>query len=178
MRIYTLTLIHLIMSSPPNTASVPRKPVPSRDAGNNSPDARLLPKDPEKGMRSRSHRDACATFYARCFEDWWLWELFSAILGVAAMVSMSIVLSKYDGQSLPSWGTIFGADINLNAVLSLLGLVVKSSLMLSVLECISQLKWTWYTGKKHRPLEDLHIFDDASRGPLGALQILYKVPGA
>ena len=99
------------------------------------------------------------------------------MLGVAAMVSMSAVLLRYDGQSLPSWGTLFGADINLNAVLSLLGLVIKSSLMLAVVECISQLKWTWFAGKEHQPLEDLHTFDNASRGPMGALQLLLKKPG-
>ena len=35
--------------------------------------------------------------------------------------------------------------------------------------CLSQLKWLYFwKSEKHRRLKDLDIFDDASRGPLGA----------
>ncbi|KAL9109232.1 MAG: hypothetical protein Q9227_006158 [Pyrenula ochraceoflavens] len=163
---------------PPSLSNkrIPRKPIAKKAKVKDSSNSSLLP-DPEKGSTGKRHRNSCSSIYARCFEDWWLWELLSAILGVAAMVAMYILLSRYNNQRLPQWGSVFGADINLNAVLSLLGLVIKSTLMLAVLECIGQLKWTWYQGK-FRNLEDFHIFDDASRGPLGALQMLYKVPRA
>ncbi|KAL9620521.1 MAG: hypothetical protein Q9160_004990 [Pyrenula sp. 1 TL-2023] len=164
------------MPSSANTNHIHRKPLPQIPQANDSSNARLLP-DVEKGTTKKGRRNCCATAYTRYFEEWWLWELLSAILGLLAMLAMCLLLSQYNDRRLPQWGSVFGADINLNAVLSLLGLVIKSSLMLAVLECISQLKWTWYT-KNYRSLEDLHVFDNASRGPIGALWILFKIPRA
>ncbi|KAF2831517.1 hypothetical protein CC86DRAFT_463392 [Ophiobolus disseminans] len=46
--------------------------------------------------------------------------------------------------------------------------------MLAVAGCISQLKWLYF---KHsaRSLNDIQIFDDASRGPLGAFELLTRL---
>lgn len=164
------------MPSPASTNRIHRKPLPQSPQANDPSSARLLP-DVEKGVTKKVGRNHCATAYTRYFEEWWLWELLSAILGLLAMVAMYWLLSQHNDRRLPQWGSVFGAEINLNAVLSLLGLVIKSSLMLAVLECISQLKWTWYS-KTYRSLEDLHVFDNASRGPIGAIWILFKVPRA
>ena len=164
------------MTRPSSLHRIPRKPVLQNPELRDQSNASLLP-DPEKGVTKQPHRNSCTSAYSKYFTEWWLWELLSAVLGAMAMVAIWILLSRYNNHRLPSWGTVFGAQINLNAVLSLLGLVVRSSLMLAVLECISQLKWTWYVSK-YRRLEDLRVFDDASRGPLGALQMVYKVPKA
>lgn len=37
--------------------------------------------------------------------------------------------------------------------------------------CVGQLKWRWF--KENRPLQDIVIYDSASRGPLGALTLIY-----
>jgi hypothetical protein len=36
----------------------------------------------------------------------------------------------------------------------------------------SQLKWDWFRKTKYK--EDIQLFDDASRGPLGSLDLLWK----
>ena len=40
---------------------------------------------------------------------------------------------------------------------------------------ISQSKWLWYRQEEPRTLQDLQIFDDASRGPWGAVQLLISL---
>ena len=46
--------------------------------------------------------------------------------------------------------------------------------MLATATALSQSKWTWYHTSK-RPLQDFRAFDDASRGPLGAAQLLVRL---
>ena len=40
---------------------------------------------------------------------------------------------------------------------------------------ISQLKWTWFSTVRN--LSDIQIFDSASRGIFGSLQLMYHVNG-
>jgi len=46
-------------------------------------------------------------------------------------------------------------------------------MVFAVAESISQLKWLWF--RKPRTLHDIEIFDDASRGPMGALRLVFKM---
>lgn len=47
--------------------------------------------------------------------------------------------------------------------------------MSAVGSAISQCKWLWYRQAKPRRLQDLQLFDDASRGPWGAIQLLLSL---
>ncbi|KAL8768246.1 MAG: hypothetical protein Q9209_005476 [Squamulea sp. 1 TL-2023] len=58
-----------------------------------------------------------------------------------------------------------------NAVVSFLATLANSSFLLATTETIGQLKWLHYHGNSHR-LSDIDLFDQASRGPLGALKLL------
>lgn len=98
---------------------------------------------------------------------WWFWELCGASLSVAAFCATVIILKAYDGHPLPA----LPDDITLNAIVSVLGTVTKTSLLLVASAAISQFKWLWIH-KRSRRLRDLQIFDDASRGPWGAFAIL------
>jgi len=46
--------------------------------------------------------------------------------------------------------------------------------MLAVAGCISQLKWLYFKHSTHS-LHDIQTFDDASRGPLGAMELLTRL---
>ena len=50
--------------------------------------------------------------------------------------------------------------------------VAKAALLLPVAECISQLKWIYFQ-EQARTLEHIDLFDRASRGPFGALQLFW-----
>lgn len=49
------------------------------------------------------------------------------------------------------------------------------ALMKPVTECLSQLKWLWFTRK--RPLAEFAVFDNASRGGLDSLKLLIMCRG-
>lgn len=71
-------------------------------------------------------------------------------------------------------GRLINADITPNALLSILITIAKSSLLLTIGSAIGQLKWT-YLEQRPQPLVDAQKFDNASRGPLGAIQLLFTV---
>ena len=64
--------------------------------------------------------------------------------------------------------------LTLNTIISTLATASKASLLCAVAGCIGQLKWCWYR-ESHR-LYDLQRFDDASRGPAGAIILLFGRP--
>ena len=45
-------------------------------------------------------------------------------------------------------------------------------MLLAVNESISQLKWLWF--REPRMLQDMQLFDDASRGPGGAVRLMFR----
>ena len=65
--------------------------------------------------------------------------------------------------------------ISLNSIIAIYAVLLKASIALVVAEGIGQLKWSWFG--KVRPLADLVNYDDASRGPSGALSLLWRLRG-
>lgn len=61
--------------------------------------------------------------------------------------------------------------VNLNAIVSTLSAAAKSSLLYGVSAALGQAKWSWYYGPKKR-LNDFEVLDEASKGPLGSVQML------
>lgn len=102
--------------------------------------------------------------------DWWWWELGSVLVSVACFIAIIVTLLVMQNKPLASWHS----SISPNAVISTLATVSKASLMLAVAACISQLKWLYFE-RSTRSLEQLQIFDDASRGPLGALELVLRL---
>lgn len=101
------------------------------------------------------------------FVDWWMGELLAILLSIMALFAIVLILRKYEGHSLPT----LPHNMSLNFVVSTLATVSKSSLLLAVASALGQFKWLWMFSKQRR-LRDLQIFDEASRGPLGASKLL------
>jgi len=121
-----------------------------------------------------SHHRQRPTSYARWFEDWWLVELVAVICSCALVVALCVILKKYDGEQVPSFGTWFNSGITLGTLVALLTTLAVAMAMSTVQECISQLKWLWYSGAS-RPLGDIETYDRASRGLVGSVQLLWKL---
>ncbi|KAF0329930.1 hypothetical protein GQ607_002697 [Colletotrichum asianum] len=123
---------------------------------------------------------------------WWIWgpEMASTTLSVAVFIgkllptplqskSMTdiihlgivIVLLNFDQEPLPSWPM----GITLNSLLAFLTTVAKATFIVPVSTAISQTQWTWLNRGHPKPLYDLYIFDQASRGALGSLLLLWKI---
>ena len=103
----------------------------------------------------------------KSFVDGWIGELLAILLSISAFFAVIVILLKYDGHPLPR----LLHNVPLNFVVSTLATISKSSLLLAVTSAFGQFKWLWMFSKQRR-LQDLQIFDEASRGPLGAFKLL------
>ncbi|KAL8691957.1 MAG: hypothetical protein Q9218_002919 [Villophora microphyllina] len=99
---------------------------------------------------------------------YWWWELLSCIFSLVCMGAVIGVLAYEDGKPLDQWSF---HQVTPNAVVSFIATLAKSSFLLVIAETISQQKWIYFHSRPQR-LSDLDIFDQASRGPLGSLQLL------
>ena len=120
---------------------------------------------------------------------WWQ-ELTSLAFSFACFAVNACILWELDNKELQSW-RIANVNITPNALISIVATLSKASMLLPVAECISQMKWREYSSpqcngagvdiilvyferKTHR-LYDIQIFDDASRGPLGSVKLLWSL---
>ena len=99
------------------------------------------------------------TGFATLAQDWWLIELMSLMLSLAAVVAIVAMLRAFENHSLPDWPY----NITLNTFLALFTTTANMGLMVAVLEALSQLKWIWFM-KVKRPLVDFQTYDEACRG--------------
>ncbi|KAI3332797.1 hypothetical protein F4824DRAFT_491364 [Ustulina deusta] len=90
------------------------------------------------------------------------------LLTIAAFISLLVVLKKVDNQPLSTWHFPF----SVNTVISSLSIIIKTPLAFAVGSCLGQGKWSWFT-KRSGPLSGFVAFDDASRGPLGCVALLW-----
>jgi hypothetical protein len=101
---------------------------------------------------------------------WW-WEfgtIFASTLSTAAIFS---ILAYVHGRPLASWEH----SIQPASLVAIIATITKSSLLASTAVCLSQLKWSYF--EEPRSLAHIQAFDDASRGPYGALFFLWKTRG-
>ncbi|KAL8737922.1 MAG: hypothetical protein Q9181_001227 [Wetmoreana brouardii] len=104
------------------------------------------------------------TFYY----GWWTVELLAFVVSFASLIAIILILRHYDGHSQPDWPH----NITLNSVLSWFTTLFKASLLVPVAACFGQASWAHYRSSP-RPLTDLAIYDSASRGPMGSMQLLW-----
>lgn len=100
--------------------------------------------------------------------EWWTIELLAFVVSFASLIAIAVILRHYDGHSQPDWPH----NITLNSVLSWFTTLFKASLLVPVAACFGQASWAHYRSGS-RPLTDLAIYDSASRGPIGSMQLLW-----
>ena len=87
----------------------------------------------------------------------------------ASLVAIIATVQPHQGKPLPQCPP----KISVNTMISIYVVVLKGTIMLVVTEGLGQLKWIWL--QNDRPLEDLVHYDHATRGPLGALNLLWRL---
>jgi len=99
--------------------------------------------------------------------NWWLCILsvFISLCAIAAIVGLLLLV---DGKTLPT----LPLSITVNTYVSFFATVAKGTMLVAVNESISQLKWLWF--REPRTLQDIQVFDDASRGPVGAVRLMFR----
>ena len=100
----------------------------------------------------------------------WSFEFLSWCLSLFCMVGVVViyVYLKDEPISAPNSGTF----LNLANVL---GKVASAALIVPTSEAIGQLKWHWFNDPQ--AMWDFEIFDKASRGPWGAVMLLFRTKG-
>lgn len=106
------------------------------------------------------------------FKLWWK-ELLSIAFSLLCLAANVAVLASLDQKPYSSW-RIARVDATPNTIISILATFTKASLLLPVAEIVVQLKWLYFQARVQR-VSDLQIFDDASRGPLGSIRLLWRV---
>lgn len=99
----------------------------------------------------------------------WLCEILSTATSLCCTLALAILLSHVQNQPYDEWRFYIG----LNPTISTLTTIARGTLLLSVSACLSQGKWLQFVRRSQ--LYAVDLFDRASRGPLGALAILFKI---
>jgi hypothetical protein len=130
----------------------------------------LLDDTTNSSLRAETHSGATLR------EQWmhslkeWGWEITACLCSLIGFCSMIVLLVAFDGKSQPAWP--YG--VTLNSAVSLLSTITKSLLLIPAAACISQSIWINYV-KREYSLGILTTYDAASRGPWGAVQLLWAL---
>ncbi|KAI1809390.1 hypothetical protein GGS20DRAFT_308038 [Poronia punctata] len=120
---------------------------------------------PKRGLCVRGDQSRIG----QAWSNTWLWEISSAILSGICMVLILTLLMVYNKKPAPQ----FTYGLTLNAIISTLTTFCKSSLLVAVAGAIGQLKWhSFQHTTMGRSVLDTQLFDDAVRGPWGALVLV------
>ncbi|KAK8859694.1 hypothetical protein PGQ11_010428 [Apiospora arundinis] len=103
----------------------------------------------------------------------WMWEILASVFSLICIAVIVIVLIYEDGKRLDGWALM----ISPNAVIAFITTLAKSSCLLVLAEVIGQLRWVHFTTAS-RQLSDLEFFDAGSRGPWGALRLMFRMKTA
>lgn len=103
------------------------------------------------------------------WNTWWL-EIAACAVAISSLLATFATIYSYVGKPSPDWPKW----LSLNTVVSIYALLLKLSVLLVAAEGIGQLKWHWFSNT-NRPLYDMVKYDDATRGPYGALMLLWRL---
>lgn len=99
-------------------------------------------------------------------KSWWP-EIAYSLSSFALLIALIVLLRHYDGKPGPDY---------LNTVVAIIATTCRALTVVPIAEGLSQLKWNSFA-RAERPLTDLYIFDQASRGPFGSLMLLLRARG-
>ncbi|TQB71198.1 hypothetical protein MPDQ_007728 [Monascus purpureus] len=105
----------------------------------------------------------------RMISYWWLEFLSYAVAAITLMAIITVVM-VYQDKPLSQWPHF----ISVNTLLSIFLSIFHTLVLFPVVEALGEVKWMWF----HRPnsLRDLDRLEEASRGAIGSLKLLFAGP--
>lgn len=91
------------------------------------------------------------------------------LVSLLSMLAIVLVLRLHEGRPLPTWPF----SITINSLVSVFATIMKATMLVPIAAGISQAKWHWF--RQLHPLNDIEVYDQASRGPWGALKLLWNI---
>lgn len=127
------------------------------------------PKDNDKLEPSieGTERTRAIHHWSRLETDWWMKELGALLLSFSSLLCIVLILRIHEGRPLPDWPL----SITINSLVSIFSTIMGMTLVVPLAEGISQAKWHWF--QHYHPLSDMGVYDRGSRGPWGALEMLW-----
>lgn len=152
-------------ASTPTTAdfSYPLTPASQGNFRGQKPSAQHRPNELPRRPRSWRHR------FSYHVTRLWLWEALGCFVAIAVHLAMIALLEVYDDARVSSWNRPW----TLNSNIALMITVIKGAALIPVASALGQLKWRRFG--KYRGLNDMDIFDDASRGTLGSIRLMWHL---
>ena len=99
---------------------------------------------------------------------WWF-EIVCCLPAIGALFGVAVTIGFRQRRPLPEWPY----SLTVNSVISIFILILKTAAALVLSAGVSQLKWNWFA--QLRPVKDIETYDEASRGPWGAIKLLWVV---
>lgn len=102
--------------------------------------------------------------------DSWAWETLSLASCIICCTALAALLTRSNGNDAPQ----LPYQISLNTLASILATAAKASLLTVVAAVVGQNKWLKLRSEKAvTRVSAVKLFDDGSRGPTGALVLLF-----
>ncbi|KAF2789534.1 hypothetical protein K505DRAFT_222769, partial [Melanomma pulvis-pyrius CBS 109.77] len=99
----------------------------------------------------------------------WLWEVAACWLALASHVTMIALLIVYHDAKVSAWTAPWTFNSNIAFFIT----IIKGASLSPVASSLGQLKWRRFWG--YKPLVDMEVFDDASRGVYGSVRLLFHL---
>ncbi|KAF2189313.1 hypothetical protein K469DRAFT_748002 [Zopfia rhizophila CBS 207.26] len=125
---------------------------------------------PAQSLLPKNQRHVSSSSFGVFRISGWFWETLSLVGSTLSLVALICVLRVYENKRSPQWSL----GMSLNTVISIVSTTFKSSMMMSIASSVSQAGWIWLA-QRPKPLRDICWYDEASRGPLGSLQLLLRL---
>lgn len=103
--------------------------------------------------------------------DSWILEYLGWLFAAAALALIIILLGVFNEKPLST----FQSNLTLNTLISAIGQIGKTALLVPVASSISQYKWIWYQ-KYSSSMKGMEDFDEASRDIFDSLLLVFKRP--
>ena len=100
----------------------------------------------------------------------WLFEILSWCLSLLCLTAIVGIYAHLKNEPLSA-----PRSAMLLTVANALGKIASAALIVPTTEALGQLKWNWF--HKSNTMWDFEIFDKASRGPWGAVMLLFRTKG-
>ncbi len=166
---------------PHQSLLIPRKPLTNRAASsvNTKPETTATSDTQHHKPVPPSRRKRHSHLHNPFTHSWWAFEFVATILSFATFTALIVVLKVYDNQPQRQWTYSY---LTLNGLVAILATITRAALLIPVAAALSQSKWVQLSSSKRgmpksSELRDLELFDQASRGAWGGLQLLWAKKG-
>ena len=122
----------------------------------------------DRGQSAISNQKHSARQFREGVVIWWE-EVLACFVSVAAIVATFATFYHY--QNTPS--TAWPQSISINALLSVYLLLLRVGVAAILATGLARQKWNWFGSE--RPLYDIALFDEATRGAYGSLILLQRI---